>query len=81
MFCTLYQVSKNRWKEIERAEKNDTEGNKIYLELKKEFLEKYMPKPDADPHGGLDAWDEIEEDEICGPGSNRPNILDKDEMR
>ena len=80
-FALYIKFPKNRWKEIERAEKNDTEGNKIYLELKKEFLEKYMPKPDADPHGGLDAWDEIEEDEICGPGSNRPNISDKDEMR
>ena len=25
------------------------EGNKIYIELKKEFLDKYMPKADADP--------------------------------
>ena len=80
-FALYIKFPKKRWREIERAEKNDTEGNKIYLELKKEFLEKYMPKPDADPHGGLDAWDEIEEDEICGPGSNRPNISDKDEMR
>ena len=35
---------------IERAEKNDAEGNKIYKELKAEYLDKYMPKPDADPH-------------------------------
>ena len=44
---------RDRWKEIERAEKNDREGNKIFKELKKEFIETYMPKPDADPHGGL----------------------------
>ena len=41
---------KNRWKEIGRAEKNDAEGNRIYKNLKAEYLEKYMPKPDADPH-------------------------------
>ena len=42
---------KNRWKEIERAERNDEEGNKIYKKLKLEYLDKYMPSPDADPHG------------------------------
>ena len=48
---TLYvKFPKNRWNEIERAEKNDIEGNKIYNDLKAEYLEKYMPKPDADPH-------------------------------
>ena len=48
---TLYvKFPKKRWKEIERAEKNDKEGNKIYTALKEEYLEKYMPKPDADPH-------------------------------
>ena len=48
---TLYvKFPKNRWKEIEKAEKNDAEGNRIYTNLKAEYLEKYMPKPDADPH-------------------------------
>ena len=48
---TLYvKFPKNRWKEIERAEKNDEIGNKIYKELKEEYLDKYMPSPDADPH-------------------------------
>ena len=37
-----------------RAEKNDKEGNKIYDELKEEFLQKYMPAPNADPHGGIE---------------------------
>jgi len=49
-FALYVKFPKNRWKEIERAEKNDKEGNKIYKELKAEYLEKYMPKPDADPH-------------------------------
>ncbi len=49
-FALYVKFPKKRWKEIERAEKNDKEGNKIYKDLKKEYLEKYMPKPDADPH-------------------------------
>tara|TARA_B100001250_G_scaffold350895_1_gene322820 strand:+ start:681 stop:2300 length:1620 start_codon:yes stop_codon:yes gene_type:complete len=78
---TLYiKFPKNRWKEIERAEKNDKEGNKIYLELKAEYLEKYMPQPDADPHGGLEAYDEIEDNDICGPGNDSLNISNKNEM-
>ena len=49
-FALYVKFPKKRWKEIERAEKNDKEGNKIYKDLKKEYLEEYMPKPDADPH-------------------------------
>jgi hypothetical protein len=50
-FNLYVKFPKNRWKEIERAEKNDVEGNKIYNYLKEEFLEKYMPAPNDDPHG------------------------------
>ena len=50
-FNLYVKFPKNRWKEIERAEKNDKEGNKIFDYLKEEFLEKYMPAPNADPHG------------------------------
>ena len=65
---TLYvKFPKNRWKEIKRAEKNDEEGNRIYNNLKAEYLEKYMPKPDADPHGGIEDFKEVYED---------PNLLD-----
>ncbi len=53
-FALYIKFPKNRWKEIERAEKNDAEGNKIYNNLKQEYLDTYMPKPDADPHGGVD---------------------------
>ena len=58
-FNLYVKFPKNRWKEIERAEKNDKEGNKIYDELKTEYLEKYMPKPDADPHGGIEDFANI----------------------
>ena len=59
-FSLYIKFPKTRWKEIERAEKNDKEGNKIYNELKQEYLEKYMPKPDADPHGGAEDFKDVE---------------------
>lgn len=59
-FVLYVKFPKNRWKEIERAEKNDKEGNKIYDELKTEYLEKYMPKPDADPHSGVKDFEKME---------------------
>ena len=59
-FALYVKFPKNRWKEIERAEKNDKEGNKIYDELKTEYLEKYMPKPDADPHGRVEDFEKME---------------------
>ena len=46
MYC---KFPRNKWKDIKKAEKIDTEGEKIYQELKQEFLEKYMPKPNANP--------------------------------
>ena len=53
-FVLYVKFPKNRWKEIARAEKNDEEGNKIYANLKAEYLEKYMRKLDADPHSKVD---------------------------
>ena len=50
-FNLYVKFPKNRWKEIARAEKDDTEGNKILNFLKEEYLEKYMPAPNDDPHG------------------------------
>ena len=59
-FSLYVKFPKNRWKEISRAEKNDEEGNKIYKLLKQEYLETYMPKPDADPHGGSEDFEKVE---------------------
>jgi anaerobic magnesium-protoporphyrin IX monomethyl ester cyclase len=56
-FALYIKFPKNRWKEIEIAEKNDKEGSRVYKELKQEYLEKYMPKPEADPHGTIDFKD------------------------
>ena len=59
-FNLYIKFPKNRWKEIERAEKNDEEGNKIYKELQEEYIEKFMPKPGGDPHGGLEDFKDVE---------------------
>ena len=77
-FALYVKFPKNRWKEIERAEKNDREGNKIYDNLKKEYLEKYMPKPDADPHGGLEDFTNIENPNnyLEIPGEAKPGYTD-----
>ena len=63
-FNLYVKFPKNRWKEIERAEKNDEEGNRIYQNLKEEYLIKYMPKPDADPHGGVEDFKDV--NNVCG---------------
>lgn len=74
-FSLYVKFPKTRWKEIERAEKNDEEGNKIYKNLKEEYLEKYMPKPDADPHGTTPhkKFIEINENPYCIPTPKNKN--------
>ncbi|MDC0205528.1 B12-binding domain-containing radical SAM protein [Pelagibacteraceae bacterium] len=60
-FSLYVKFPKNRWKEIEKAEKNDKEGNRIYENLREEYLATYMPKPDANPHGGPESFDDVED--------------------
>ena len=38
------KFSENRWKDIQRAEKNTPEGIKIHSELREECRDKYFPK-------------------------------------
>ena len=71
-FVLYVKFPKNRWKEIERAEKNDEEGNNIYKKLKEEYYEKYMPAPDADPHGTTPHNKNIKENAYCIP-TNKEN--------
>jgi anaerobic magnesium-protoporphyrin IX monomethyl ester cyclase len=40
-FVLYVKMPKSRWKDIERAEANTTEGNRIFEELKQEYLDKY----------------------------------------
>ncbi len=84
-FAMYVKFPKNRWKEIGRAEKNDSEGTKIFNELKIEYLEKYMPKADADPHGGIEDFEKLNDPNICIPGGeesfvDKPVTSNKDEM-
>jgi anaerobic magnesium-protoporphyrin IX monomethyl ester cyclase len=84
-FAMYVKFPKNRWKEIERAEKNDAEGTKIFNELKVEYLEKYMPKADADPHGGIEDFEKLNDPNICIPGGEESFVdkavtSNKDEM-
>ena len=71
-FVLYVKFPKNRWREIERAEKNDEEGNKIYEILKEEYYEKYMPAADADPHGTTPHNKNIKENAYCIP-TNKEN--------
>ena len=59
-FNLYVKFPKNRWKEIERSAQDDEEGRKLFNELSSEYLEKYMPAPNADPHGGLEDFIEAE---------------------
>jgi len=41
-FVLYVGMPKSRWKDIEKAEKNTEEGNRIFAELKEEYKEKYL---------------------------------------
>ena len=58
-FPLYVKFPKSRWKEIEKAEKFDDEGNKIYNELKQEHIEKFFPKAEEDLTGGTDSKEVI----------------------
>ena len=66
-FNLYVKFPKNRWKEIERAESDDEEGQKIFTDLSKEYLEKYMPAPNSDPHGGIEDFIEADKLNQCMP--------------
>ena len=79
-FVLYVKFPKNRWKEIEKAEKNDKEAEKIYKNLQEEFLEKYMPKPDANPHGGAEEFKDVEDPNLT-LGLDEKKSSFEDEMR
>ena len=83
-FNLYVKFPKNRWNEIEKAEKDDEEGNKIFKYLSEEYLEKYMPAPNADPHGGIEDFVEADKLNHCIPLPRKKNKIskspDEDEM-
>jgi anaerobic magnesium-protoporphyrin IX monomethyl ester cyclase len=49
-FVLYVKFPKSRWKDIQRAEEDTSEGRKIFKDLKEEFVEKYLPsKNETDP--------------------------------
>lgn len=53
--CFILYVSfpKNRWKDIQRAEADTPEGDRIYAELKQEYMEKYFKAPGDNPNAEI----------------------------
>lgn len=53
--CFVLYVSfpKSRWKDIRRAEADTPEGNRIYEELKQEYMEKYFRAPVDNPNAEI----------------------------
>ena len=47
-FALYVKFPKNRWADIKKAEANTPEGEKIYSELKQEYIEKYLANSDDD---------------------------------
>jgi len=47
-FNLYVSFPKSRWPEIKLAEKNNPEGQRMYEELKEEFVEKYLYKNGSD---------------------------------
>ena len=84
-FNLYVKFPKDRWPEIEKAEKDDKESQKIFENLSAEYLEKYMPEPNADPHGGIEDFIEQEkQNSQCIPVPRVKNgfskIINEDEM-
>jgi hypothetical protein len=50
-FVFYVKLSKSRWKDIEKAEANTAEGEKIFGELKQEYTEKYLSPATASSEG------------------------------
>ena len=46
-FAMYVKFPKSRWKDIEKAEKFDDEGNKIWNELRQEYLDRFLNNPET----------------------------------
>lgn len=53
--CFILYVSfpKERWPDIRRAESDTPEGNRIFAELKQEYMERYFVAPKDNPHAEM----------------------------
>jgi anaerobic magnesium-protoporphyrin IX monomethyl ester cyclase len=46
-FAMYVKFPKNRWKDIEKAERFDDEGNKVWNELRQEYLDRFLNNPET----------------------------------
>ena len=59
-FVFYVKMPKSRWKDIEKAEANTPEGNRIFEDLKQEYIEKYSDKSKAGADGEVASSAELE---------------------
>lgn len=52
-FVLYVNMPKSRWKDIERAEQDTPEGNRIFAELKQEYFEKFVPPLKDNPYAEM----------------------------
>ncbi len=59
-FILYVKFPKNRWGEIRLAEENSDKGNRIYQDLKDEYLDKYFSPPRDNPKAEFPASADLE---------------------
>jgi hypothetical protein len=59
-FILYVKFPKNRWGEIRLAEGNSDKGNRIYQDLKDEYLDKYFSPPRDNPKAEFPASADLE---------------------
>ena len=59
-FILYVKFPRNRWDEIERAEVNSKEGNRIFNDLKEEFMDKYFVAPKDNPNAEFPSTADLE---------------------
>jgi hypothetical protein len=59
-FILYVKFPKNRWDEIRLAEENSDKGNRIYQDLKDEYLDKYFTSPKDNPNSEFPASADLE---------------------
>jgi len=60
-FVLYVGMPKNRWGEIEKAEKNTTEGNRLFEKLKEEYKREYIAESSSSKTADLEYGMELDE--------------------
>jgi hypothetical protein len=59
-FILYTTFPKNRWKDIRKAEPDTPEGNRIFEELKQEYMEKYFKAPENNKNAQIPQTADLE---------------------